>query len=152
MRRVISFREHHEAWVKAWMVRDTERSTSSERLAFFDQAFAALWGRANLTLGELTVSSLVERTLREAVKTFPRLSGLKVEVQGLEFRGLRAGASAACDGELTEALRFLLVELLAALGELTGEALTPLLHRELARSGPPSRLVGRGVEPSGFTP
>ncbi len=136
MRRVISFRQHHDAWVKACMARAAEGSTPLERLAFFDQAFAALWRRASLTLGDLTLSGVVERTLGEAVKTSPRLSGLKVEVQGLEFRELRAGAGVACDGELTEALRFLLVELLAALGELTGETLTPLLHRELARSGP----------------
>lgn len=133
--RTVSLREDHDAWVAAWMARAARDLSPLQRLALFDQAFASLWRRAHSTLGDLTLSTAVRRTLRDAVTSFPELASLEVEAAGLSFRGLREGGRAAFDGELTEALRFLLVELLTALGDLTGEALTPLLRGELAKSG-----------------
>lgn len=136
MQRVLSFREHHDAWVAAWMQQAARGLRPHQRLALFDQAFAALWRRAHPTLGDLTLAAVVERTLRQAAGTFPQLSSLQLEVGGISFRQLREGGSASSDPDLAEALRFLLVELLTALGTLTGQALTPLLHQELASTGP----------------
>lgn len=146
-RRFLSFREHHDAWVEAWLAQATAGVRPVQRLALFDQAFAALWRPALATLGELTLSTAVERTLREAVGAHPQLGTLRVEAEGLSFRELREGGRAACEPQLADALRFLLVEVLATLGSLTGEALTPLLHRELARSGPnlKDRVVAAAV-------
>lgn len=151
MRRLLSFREHHEAWVSAWMTQAARGLSPFQRLALFDRAFAALFSRAGPTLGELTLSAAFERTLREVVLKFPQLSSLKVGAAGMSFLGLRGDEHATGDVELTEALRFLLVELLTSLGSLTGEALTPLLHRELARSGSDRDAGGPESEPRGAT-
>ncbi len=145
-RRFLSFREHHDAWVSAWMAQAATGVRPVQRLALFDQAFAALWRPALATLGELTLSTAAGRALGEVAKAFPRLSSIQVEATGLSFRDLREGGRATLDPELTEALRLLLVELLVTLGGLTGEALTPLLHRELARSG---RTPGDDQAPAG---
>jgi hypothetical protein len=140
MERHLSVREHHDAWVGAWVARKAKDLRPAERLALFDEAFAALWRRARITLGDLTLSTLVGRTLKEAAAEFPQLARVRTESAGLSFREIREVASIANDPELSEALRFLLVELLAAIGKLTSEALTPLLHRALDR-GEPARDV-----------
>ena len=105
-----------------------------QRLALFDGAVAALWRCAHPTIGELTLMTLFDRVLREAAQAFPQLAALKLDESGVSFRELRESGIAGRDAELDEALRFLLVELLAAIGALTGETLTPLLHGALARS------------------
>ncbi len=141
LRRRLSSREHHDAWVVAWFAQAARGLRPPQRLALFDQAFAAIFRRAQLTLGDLTLSAAAARTLREAAETFPELSSVKVESAGLLLRDLRADGDAAREAGVTEALRFLVVELLTAVGALTGEALTPVLHRELAKCAAP--LDGR---------
>jgi hypothetical protein len=135
--RTISSKGHHDAWVTAWLERIAKGSESAERLALFDHALAALWRRALPTLGELTLSAVVDRGLREATGKFPQLLSVRIEASGMDFRLVGETGSGACGGELAAALRFLLVQLLSSLGALTGETLTPALHDALARAVPP---------------
>ena len=133
----LSLRGHHEAWVAGWLDRAGDgKLRPAQRLALFDQAFAAVWRRAGPTLGELTLSATADRALRASTASFAQLAALRLEPSGISFQGLREGGRGGCDAELGEALQFFLVELLAAFGNLTGEALTPILHRELAKGEP----------------
>ena len=46
----------------------------------------ALWNRANLTLGEVTLTAIVDRVLYSAAEQFPPFESLKVEPAGIDFR------------------------------------------------------------------
>ena len=92
-----------------------------------------LWQRSQLTLGDVTLTAIVDRVLHLAGEQFPALGSVALSEAGLSWREPPAGADPA---RLAEGIRFVLVEFLTVLGNLTAEILTPALHAEL--SGQPA--------------
>ncbi|WP_129575938.1 MULTISPECIES: hypothetical protein [Sorangium] len=99
----------------------------------FERAFSALWRRAHVTLGEVTLGAIVDRVLYYASERYPVLSSLEVNSAGLYCVELQVLAGGLPRDELAEGLRFILVEFLTVLGNLTAEILTPALHAELSK-------------------
>jgi hypothetical protein len=126
----------HGACVDEWMERAANRMPSDRLLGVFDQGFAALWGRAHQTLGDVTLMAIVDRVLYVAAEQYPFLSALKVEPTGLRCQELQRHAGSVHRDQLAQAVRFVLVEFLTVLGNLTAEILTPALHAELLKIAP----------------
>jgi hypothetical protein len=124
--------DHHVA-VTAWLQRATRGRSVDHLIQAFESAFAALWQRSFLVLGEVTLTAIVERVLHTATEQFPGLAVLEVDATGLRCQALRSLTHAQRD-QLGEAIRFVLTEFLTVLGNLTGEILSPALHQELAAS------------------
>ena len=125
----------HGGCVDAWMERSAKGLPTDRLIEAFERAFAALWGRAHRTLGDVTLTAIVDRALYTATESHPVLSPLEVDVSGLRFDGLRAGAGTVDRDQLARGIRFVLVEFLTVLGNLTAEILTPSLHAALAAVG-----------------
>jgi hypothetical protein len=122
----------HAACVDAWLTRSAAASSPDALLRLFEAALAALWIRTKTTLGEVTLAAIAERVLHNASEKFPLLWSLKVEpAGGIQCRELRERIGSVQPNELREAVRFVLVELLTVLGNLTAEILTPELHAEI---------------------
>jgi hypothetical protein len=115
----------------------------------FDQGFAALWRRAHLTLGDVTLTAIVGRVLYVAAEEHPFLSALTVDPGGLRCQELHERAVDLPPDRLAEALRFVLVEFLTVLGSLTAEILTPALHAELASIAPAAPGPAAEAAPGG---
>jgi hypothetical protein len=117
-------------------------------LQAFERGFAALWGRANRTLADVTLIAILDRVLYVATEQYTFLSALKVEANGLHCQDLQARADSLVRDQLAEGIRFVLVEFLTVLGNLTAEILTPALHSELlsvaASAGGPDENGSRG--------
>jgi len=126
---------HHET-VKAWCNGWAGSLPAPALLATYERALEAIWSRAHMSLGEITLVAIVDRVLHHGVERFPHLAALKVEESGLHFEELRMSVSALDVARLEESLEFLTVELLRVLGTLTGEILTPGLHEELSKVRP----------------
>lgn len=126
----------HGACVDEWMERAANRMPSDRLLGVFDQGFAALWGRAHQTLGDVTLMAIVDRVLYVAAEQYPFLSALKVEPTGLRCQELRQHVGGVHREQLAAAVRFVLVEFLTVLGNLTAEILSPALHAELSKAAP----------------
>jgi hypothetical protein len=125
--------EHHIA-VTAWFQRAARGRSVESLIQAFEDTFAALWQRSHLTLGEVTLTAIVERVLYTATEQFPLLASLEVEASGLRCQGLRSHAHAGLRREeVSAAIRFVLEEFLRVLGNLTAQILTPALHAELSR-------------------
>jgi hypothetical protein len=125
--------DRHEAPVDAWFKRGGGHASSKALLQRFEAAFAALWARTSTTLGEVTLTAIAERVLCSASEKYPLLAPLAVEPSGgINAAELRARIKSVRASELKEAVRFVLVEYLTVLGNLTAEILTPELHEELA--------------------
>jgi hypothetical protein len=120
----------HAGHVDAWLKGATKGLAPAQLITLFEQALGALWRRTEVTLGEVTLTAIVERVLYTASEQYPFLSTLTVEGAGISFDGLRS--QGAHDPNLREALRLVLVEFLTVLGHLTDEILTPALHAELS--------------------
>lgn len=118
-----------ELWIQA-----TARGLPVDRLLpAFQQAFDALWRRANLTLGDVTLMAIVDRVLHNAAERFPELAALTVEPAGIRTQALQERADGLRAEVLLEAFRFVLEEFVTVLGNLTADVLTAALSAELAK-------------------
>ena len=136
----------HGACVDAWLERSAKNLPPELLLRVFEAALGALWGRTQSTLGEVTLTAIAERVLSRASEKFPLLSALKVEPpEGIQCRELRKGIGVIQPTVLLEAIRFVLVEFLTVLGNLTAEILTPELHAELSNVSLPSLTNREGT-------
>jgi hypothetical protein len=128
-------RSIHSETVRVWRKSWAEAGPlSCEALVnLYERALDALWRRAHLSLGEVTLMAIVDRVLHEGSEKFPHLAALKVETSGVQFVGLRLVAAGIEPVLLDESLAFLVAELLRVFGTLTGEILTPGLHAELSK-------------------
>lgn len=124
---------HHDDCVSRWFGQAADRSSVEPFLHAFEQAFAALWQRAHLTLGSVTLTAIVDRVICNAAERCPMLSALTVDETGLRCQQLREQASGCRQEDLERGARFVLVEFLTILGRLTAGVLSPALHAELER-------------------
>jgi hypothetical protein len=123
----------HAAFVNAWLEGST-KSSSTLRLELFEASLGALWSSAQLTLGDVTLMAIGDRVLHNAVEKFPFFAGLKVEPnRGIQGQVLHDRVGSLDDAELVDGIRFVLVEFLTVIGNLTAELLTSDLHAELSK-------------------
>lgn len=99
----------------------------------FERAFGAMWRRARVTLGDVTLTAILDRVVYTAAERFPSLASLEVDATGLRSDKFRQSTGSLQRAQLGEGIRFILVEFLRVLGNLTAEVLTPALHSELAK-------------------
>ena len=125
----------HAAVVDAWLKRSAKGLPSAALVQLFGAALGAVWTRTLTPLGEVTLTAIAQRVLHNAAEKFTFLSSLKIEPTGIDCEGLNAPS----DSELIEGIRFVLVEFLTVLGNLTAEILTPELHSELSTVALPKR-------------
>lgn len=130
----VTERGQHAALVNAWLERSAKDRSSEVLLRLLEAALSTLWARTTTTLGEVTLTAIAERVLHDTSEKFPIFSSLKVEpTGGSPFRELRKRMISSVNGsELVTGIRFMLVEFLTVLGNLTADILTPELHSELS--------------------
>ena len=110
----------------------------------FEAALHGLWTRLDPTLGEVTLSAIAERVLHNAAEKYPFFAALEIELPtGIKNAEKREQIGDVKDTELLAGMRFVVIELLTLLGNLTAEILTPELHAELdkAVAANPGRVV-----------
>jgi hypothetical protein len=129
----------HVACVEAWLNREGKTLAPAQLVTLFERALSALWQRAEVTLGQVTLTAIVDRVLYTASETYPFLSALRVEETGIGFGEFREQGALVTN--LPEVVRFVLVEFLTVLGHLTDDILTPALHAELSKVA----LAGPGI-------
>jgi hypothetical protein len=126
--------DEHSLSVNEWMERVAIGQPPQRLVHAFEQAFGMLWRRAHRTLGGVTLGAIVERVLHNASERFPVLQSLELGDNGLECRRLLESVGDVSQAELEQGIRFVLVEFLTVLGNLTAEILTPALHAELSKT------------------
>jgi hypothetical protein len=123
----------HSRRIDEWM-KHAASMARDQRAVAFEKALTALWRRTYSALGDITVSAILNRVLYEASGKYSILGSLKLDSDGINFTEFRVQAASCGDRELSEAIQFVLVELLTVVGNLTAEILTPALHSELSRT------------------
>jgi len=124
----------HAQSVDAWLEASDRDRSPEQRVALFEAAATALWSRSRVTLGEITLAAIADRVIYRAAEEYPAFEGVQVEPTGaLQLDALRERAAAIPPKELAGAIRFVLVEFLTVLGNLTAEVLTHDLHATLSK-------------------
>jgi hypothetical protein len=137
----------HQIAVAAWLQRAAQGRSVESLIQAFEDTFAALWKRSHLTLGEVTLTAIAERVIHIATEQYPLLASLEIGVSGLTCQGLRSQAGSGHD-QVSAALRFVLVEFLTVLGNLTAQILTPALHAELLKGHALAKDSGTTEDPT----
>lgn len=134
----------HAVRVDAWLEREAKGLASEELVRLFEVASSALWARTKTTLGEVTLTAIVDRVLTDAADEFPLFSRVKVDpAEGIQWLGLREKCGTSPEAKLREGIRYVLVEFLTVLGHLTAEILTPELHAALSHVALSTTVVDR---------
>ncbi|HZU96623.1 MAG TPA: hypothetical protein VFF73_08035, partial [Planctomycetota bacterium] len=68
----------HADRVDRWLGQAAKGLSGERRVILFERAVEALWRRAHVTLGEVTLGAVTERVLYFATEKFPFLSPLRV--------------------------------------------------------------------------
>jgi hypothetical protein len=139
--------DDHDTCVRAWLERNAKDAPPDRLLRAFEDAFTAMWRRAHQTLGDVTLTAIVDRVLYVAAERYPALSSLGVDSSGLRSEALRQRAQSLRGDQLADGVRFVLVEFLVVLGNLTAEILTPALHAELSKLAPEASEPDEDVVP-----
>lgn len=126
----------HSACVNAWLKRGATSLSPGRLVDAFEAAFSAVWQRAHQTLGDVTLMAIVDRVLYVVAEQYPTFAALELEATGLRCDELRRRAGELQADHLTEGVRFVLVEFLTVLGNLTDDILSPALHAELSKVMP----------------
>jgi len=122
----------HAMCVDAWLERFAAGLSVLELRGRVEAAFGALWTRTQKTLGEVTLAAIGGRVLCTAVEAFPFVSSFEVgPTRGTVLAGSHGPFPLPLQPQMRAGVRFLLVEFLSVIGNLTAEILTPELHAEL---------------------
>jgi circadian clock protein KaiC len=132
---------NHATHVSSWMEHAAKEVPSSALLVLFEEAWRALWRRAESAVGEVALESIAQLVLAGAVEKYPFLSPLKLKGAEVSYKALLGSLDKLDKAELQSGLRFMLVEFLSVIGELTDEILTPGLYEVLSRIKPGSGSV-----------
>jgi hypothetical protein len=119
--------------VNIWLAQAAKGLPRERLLQLSEMAMAALWQRAYLTLGEITLAAITDRVLSTTAEKFPAFKSLKVTSTGIDWRGLREQHELLKKRELTDGIQFLIAEFMVVVGNLTAEILRPALQTELLK-------------------
>lgn len=136
----MTVQSEHDAAVTTWLEGAARGRSVDSLIRAFEHAFAALWQRSHLTLGEVTLFAIVDRVIHTATEQYPLLASIEVDPSGLHCRDLASREGLRLD-QASAAIRFVLVEFLSVLGNLTAQILTPALHAELSK-GSTTQILG----------
>ena len=125
----------HTARVHDWLQHAADGESSDRLCRCFEDVFLRLWQRARRTLGDVTLSAIVDRVLYNASRQHPVLGSIALDTTGPRFEQLYERCGSLRPDELEPAVRFVLLEFLTVLDNLTAGVLTPALHAELAGDG-----------------
>lgn len=122
----------HAGCVEAWLERVAKDLPPPRLVQLFEVALGVLWSRTETILGSVTLTAIAERVLYAAAQRHPPFSCLVVEPGGgIQCRALHEQLGALTEAQLREGVRFVLVEFLTVLGNLTADILSPELHSAL---------------------
>lgn len=117
--------------VDRWIEIHLKGLSSAQIAPIFNAAIQAVLNRTLVTLSEVTLNAVLDRVVSQCQKKHPRLTGLRVESFQISSEGLSHPTSEDL-AEVIEAYRFLLIELLTILENLTAGIIMEPLYRELS--------------------
>jgi circadian clock protein KaiC len=134
-RRQHSERRSHEVTVDRWMAQ-VPPHPPDDVITALERSVGALWRRADATLGAASLKAVMERVLHDASMRFPVFAAVALDsATGIRVADLRTRVKAEDAQQLYEGTRYVLIQFLTVVGNLTAEILTPVLHAALTHAG-----------------
>lgn len=116
--------------VEVWK-RNNGNLSSADLTLTFIKAIQAVRGRTLLTLSNVTVTAVIDRTLFECKEKYPALAEISNDSKGLNFQKFESQLYDVTLEDRQNALQELLIEILEVFSEITANILTKYLIQEL---------------------
>lgn len=123
--------QSHVEIVDGWLEQSAKGLPSDALVRLFDDALTELQRRTLLTLSEVTLHAILDRVLYQSQQRYPLLTTLRIEKNGISLGPVKADLELKTPTEITQAFRFLIVELLTILDNLTAGILIEPLYKVL---------------------
>jgi hypothetical protein len=120
----------HSTTVEEWITSLPPKSGKHKIYGKLEKAFIRIFDKAAVSVSEITLIPVLDRILYNSSEKFPLLSKIKISKDRPDFSDLKKSLKKYDEKEIKTAFHYLLTEFLMVLGYLTGEQLTPLLHKE----------------------
>lgn len=121
----------HKEIVHLWEEKNLQGPGPEQVIKIYGSAILAVEQRCLDTLSSVTVQVVLDRVLHEGLENYSLLSTITIGPKGLNLSGLNHKNENYKLEEITESLRYLLIEFLTVIGNITSEVLTTPLHKEL---------------------
>ena len=122
----------HSTKVVAWIKVATPGLSSPELIDLFELAITKLWERSCTTIGEVTLTVVLDRALCNSKDEYDLLLPLTVDSTGIHWAEFRKSHLNAKPEEIITAFAYFLTEFIAIASSITGGILSMPLHLELA--------------------
>jgi hypothetical protein len=120
----------HEAAQRILEQRITH-ARKEEVVALYDDLLRTIWGRLLPTLGRVSVTAIMERSLALTVERHPFMQVLRVERNGISTETLREQLEGRGRDEIRDAMKELVANLIDLLAMLTGDIIVRRLLSEI---------------------
>ena len=107
------------------------RARQDEVISIYEDLLQTIWNRLVPTLGRVTVSAILDRSIAATVERYPFMQALGVTREGLSFAPLREQLGERDQASVREAMKELVANLIDLLAVLTGDILVRHLLREV---------------------
>jgi hypothetical protein len=119
--------------IDAWLGQASKGLRTDQLIDLFEQAQNVVWSAAHGPVSEVTLGAVLERVLLNASASLPPARHLKSGSKGICFDDFRKKAAKTHKDVMRALIRFVLLEFLAILGNITGGVLTPSLLTTLSQ-------------------
>lgn len=130
-----SFHPHDDEAVQQAAERLVENrlrlARQDEVMAIYEDLLRTIWERIVPTLGRVTVSAILDRSISTTAERYPFLKHLAVTRDGFSFQSLREHIGDREQQALREAMKELVANLIDLLAVLTGDILVRHLLSEV---------------------
>jgi hypothetical protein len=124
----------HSSAVEGWMTCLPKDLKKQALVELFTSSFKRVLAKASVSISAVTLNPILDRVLYNSSEQFPLLATVKIDKEGLNFADLEKSLKKYDDKQIKRAFHYLITEFFYVIGNLTGEQLTPLLHKELNES------------------
>jgi hypothetical protein len=121
----------HKAIVSLWEEKNIKNLRTDQAIQVFGNAIQMIERRCLITLSTVTVYVVLDRIIHQGIEKFPLLIEITIEDGSLNLTKIYQKKNHYELKEINNAFRYLLIELLTVIGNITSEVLSAPLHKEL---------------------
>ena len=107
------------------------QARQDEALAIYEDLLQTIWNRLVPTLGRVTVTAILERSIATTAERYLFVNALAVTREGVCFRALRERLDGKDEPAVRDAMKGLIANLIDLLAVLTGEIIVRRLLSEV---------------------
>lgn len=117
--------------VEAIIAKEVSAGAKDEIVDTYEDLLRAIWNRIVITLGVVTVVTIMERAIHMTSAQYPTFQSLKVTDEGIAFKDFKAQAGEENKEIIKGGFKELIANLFNILAKLTGTVLVDRLIKEV---------------------